>query len=184
MSAEDPACAGVHTRLRDHSCHLTMNWQFKSPANKNNQHPPHLCQLLTFEPAANRLQGTCRHNDMTGEGNFISFDSYSTRFFFFFLSPSWDLDGVSLDILKVTVFVVYTFRSITLETVWAHSQRCLQLRLAQGWGYKQTWCKMMNVEIIPSTSEKKWIFSTIQSFAILHTDVILKTSLLNLFKNI
>ncbi len=43
---------------------------------------------------------------------------------------------------------------------------------------------MMNVEIIPSTSEKKRIFSTIQSFAILHTDVILKTSLLNLFKNI
>ncbi len=135
MSAEVPACAEVHKRLRDHSCHLTMNWQFKSPANKNNQHPPHLWQLLTFEPAANRLQGTCSHNDVTVEGNFISFDSYSSWFFFFLKSlmgPRW---GFSWP-LRVTVFVVYTFRSITLEPVWAHSKRRLLLRLGQGWGYK------------------------------------------------
>ncbi len=135
MSAEVPACAEVHKRLRDHSCHLTMNWQFKSPANKNNQHPPHLWQLLTFEPAANRLQGHVATMTWLWKGISFHLTPIQADFFFFLKSlmgPRW---GFSWP-LRVTVFVVYTFRSITLEPVWAHSKRRLLLRLGQGWGYK------------------------------------------------
>lgn len=111
MSAEVFACAEVYRRLQDRSCHLTMNRQFKSLANKNNQHPPHLWQLLTCKPT------DCREHAarVTWLGKGISFHLSPTQavtFFFF----SEVLDATSMGFLltsfDVTVFVVYTFRPL------------------------------------------------------------------------
>lgn len=89
---------------------------------------------------SNQQRTDCREHvaTMTWLGKGISFHLTPIQAGFF--SFSQVLHGTSMGFLltslKVTVFVVYNFRSVTLETVWAHSQRCLQLRLGQVWGYK------------------------------------------------
>lgn len=143
MSAEVSACAEVHRLLRDHSCHLTMNRQFKSPANKNNQHPPHLWQLLTCKPT------DCReHVTVTWLGKGISFHLSPTQAVTFF-SQVLDatLTGFLLTSFNVTVFVVYTFRPLDqsfrdsfIKTSMAETGSRLRI---------QTWFSRMNVKITP-----------------------------------